>query len=67
MLYAPAPLVVVSVETPVATLRAETLALGMTPPWVSVTVPVSVAPATYARSGSEISALRQRTHATARS
>src|SRR5580704_13512236 len=61
MLYAPAALVVASVDIPVATFRAETLALGIAPPCVSVTVPVSVAPATCARSGSEISALRART------
>src|SRR5579863_2093607 len=67
MLNAPAALVVASVDTPVAVFRAETLALGMAPPCVSVTVPVSVAPATCARSGNEISVLRQRIHTPARS
>ena len=32
MLYEPVALVVVSVDTPVATFRAETFALGMAPP-----------------------------------
>src|SRR5690349_621765 len=55
-----------SVETPVAVFRADTLALGIAPPWASVMVPESVAPATCARIGSDISAPRKRTQPAAR-
>src|ERR1700674_3309858 len=50
MVYAPELLVVVSVVILVAVFLTETFAPGTTPPCASVTAPVSVAPATCARS-----------------
>src|ERR1700719_4326717 len=60
MLYVPVALVVVSVDIPVATFFAETLAFGIAPPCASVMVPDNVAPVTCARSGREISTARHR-------
>src|ERR1700730_15646165 len=59
MLYAPELLVVVSVDRPVATFLAETLALAITPPCA----PVRVAPATCARNGGEIARQSAKTDA----
>src|ERR1700730_587566 len=63
MLYAPELLVVVSVDRPVATFLAETLALAITPPCASVMAPVRVAPATCARNGGEIARQSAKTDA----
>src|SRR6266478_10030827 len=67
MLYAPPVLVVVSVTTLVWAFRAETFALATAPPCASVTAPVTMAPDTCARSGSDSDKLMLRTHPKSRS